>query len=201
MVIGGMEAAQDLDGGLGGFGKLSRVGTGHGAAELSLTHQGYHIFGELGIVTGELQATGSAGDAKERRPTTGKEGVAAVSEDEVAGIRLRQACRRAAGRAHEGTAGARAAQDGLSGEEARQEVEEGTPAGAFDGCGGIKRLDDDASAVVEHGALSGGELALSAKLKVAPFKRDGAVHVEGESQYCNAHATPRSRTGEPSRLG
>ena len=74
MVIGGMEAAQDLDGGLGGFGNLSCVGTGHGAAEFSLTHQGYHIFGELGIVTGELQATGSAGDVKERRPTTGKEG-------------------------------------------------------------------------------------------------------------------------------
>ena len=59
VVIGGMEATQDLDGGLGGFGKLSCVGTGHGAAELSLTHQSYHIFGELGIVTGELQATGS----------------------------------------------------------------------------------------------------------------------------------------------
>ena len=59
-------------------------------------------------------------------------------------------------------------------------MEEGKTARAIGGCGSVECLDDDACAVVVHGALSGGKLALGAKLKVAPLQREGAVRVKGK---------------------
>ena len=61
-------------------------------------------------------------------------------------------------------------------------MEESEPARAISSGGGVERLDNDTRAVIVHGALSGGELALGAKLKVAPLQRESAMRVEGEER-------------------